>query len=63
MARGNGREGGAVDEDQLDVALKEATERNQPGRVWMIATMEPRMIGLMGPLETLSNQGLGEQVI
>jgi len=34
-----------------------------PGRVWMIATMEPGMIGLMEPLETPSNQGLGEQVI
>jgi len=31
--------------------------------VWMIATMEPGMIGLMEPLETPSNQGLGEQVI
>src|SRR2546426_8501673 len=29
----------------------------------MIATMEPGMIGLMEPLETPSNQGLGEQVI
>ena len=29
----------------------------------MAATMEPGMIGLMEPLETPSNQGLGEQVI
>ena len=29
----------------------------------MIATREPEMIGLMEPLETPSNQGLGEQVI
>jgi hypothetical protein len=27
-------------------------EETSPGRVWMIATMEPGMIGLMEPLET-----------
>jgi len=27
--------------------------------LWMIALMEPVLIGLMGPLETPSNQGLG----
>ncbi len=38
-------------------ALKEATARNQPSRVWMVATMEPGMIGLMEPLETPSKSG------
>ncbi len=31
--------------------------------VWMIALMEPVLIGLMGPLETPSNQGLGKHTI
>jgi hypothetical protein len=31
--------------------------------VWMIAIMESEIIGLMEPLETPSNQSLGEQVI
>jgi hypothetical protein len=63
-ARGNGREGGAVEEDQLEVG-PEGGDRPGPALagLWMIATMEPGMIGLMEPLETPSNQGLGEQVI
>ena len=45
-----------VDDDQFEVDL-EGGDRPQPTcRVWMIATMEPGMIGLMEPRETASNE-------
>ena len=31
--------------------------------MWMIATLEPGMIGLIEPLETPSDQGLGQEVV
>jgi hypothetical protein len=64
MARaGNGREGGALKEDQLDVGLEVGDRRNQPRPGVGDSHYGARDDRANGALETPSNQGLGEQLI